>query len=413
MAKFSSVIAVAIQLAVALLFAGCSATMGNEPVNTASIAHGPSVPAARSVGQRAQDAKIALILPLSATGEAGEIARSMKQAAELALFDADNPNVHLVVKDDRGTPDGAATATQAAIADGAEIILGPLFAKSVAAAAPVARKSGVSIVSFSNDPSVAGNGVYLMSYLAAEEVNRVISFAASKGKRRFAALIPSSPYGQTVEPAFRKAVASAGGEIVTLEYFAADTTGMLASAKRVVSVMNEAEKEGHPVDALFVPAGPEAIAQLSPLLTYSGIDTHKVKLLGTSALDMPVLSRNEQLIGSWYAAPDASGFKVFSEKFAASFGKPPPRLATLAYDSMSAALTLAKGSKEDRFSAASLTRASGFAGVDGLLRLQPNGLVDRSLAIFEIEKYRSVVIDAAPQPGSDKISAASALAKFF
>ena len=162
-----------------------------------------------------------------------------------------------------------------------------------------------------------------------------------------------------------------------------------------------------------MPAGPEAIAQLSPLLTYSGIDTHKVKLLGTSAWDMPVLARDDQLIGGWYAASDASGFQLFSQKYAKSFGNAPPRLATLAYDAMTAALALAKGSKEGRFSAANLTRANGFAGVDGPLRLQPNGLVERGLAVFEIEKYRSVVVDAAPQPGSDKLSTASAFAKFF
>lgn len=413
MAKFSYVIAVALQMAAATWLAGCAASVGSEPTSTASIAHGPASTSANITEHKAQDAKIALILPLSAAGEAGDIARAMKQAAELALFEADNPNVHLVVKDDRGTPEGAAAATQAAIAGGAEIILGPLFGKSVTAAAPIARKAGVAIVSFSNDPSVAGNGVYLMSYLAAEEVNRVVAFAASKGKKRFAALIPSTPYGQTVEPAFRKAVASAGGEIVTLEYFAADTSGMLDAAKRVVGVMSQVEKAGNPIEALFVPAGQEAIQQLSPLLTYSGIDTHKVKLLGTSAWDMPVLARDEQLIGGWYAASDSSGFQLFSKKYAKNFGNAPPRLATLAYDSMTAALALAKEANEVRFGAANLTRTNGFAGVDGPLRLQPNGLVERGLAVFEIEKYRSVVIDAAPQPGSEKLSAASAFAKFF
>ena len=413
MPKFSHVAAVAIQMAAATWLAGCSDTIGSQPASTASIAHGTASPPASSTGQKTQDAKIALILPLSAAGEAGDIAGGMKQAAELALFEADNPNVHLIVKDDRGTPDGAAAAAQSAIADGGEIILGPLFGKSVAAAALVARKAGVSIVSFSNDPSVAGNGVYLMSYLAAEEVDRVVSYAASKGKKRFAALIPSTPYGQTVEPAFRKAVASAGGEILALEFFATDTSGMLVSAKRVVSIMSQAEKAGNPIEALFVPAGQETIAQLSPLLTYSGIDTHNVKLLGTSAWDMPVLARDEQLIGGWYAASDASGFQLFSQKYAKSFGKAPPRLATLAYDSMTAAMALAKGPKEGRFTAASLTRTNGFAGVDGPLRLQSNGMVERGLAVFEIEKYRSVVIDAAPQPGSDKLSAAPAFAKFF
>jgi hypothetical protein len=51
--------------------------------------------------------KVALLLPITASGSTPGVAKALKQAAELALFDFDNPNVTLIPKDTKGTPDGA------------------------------------------------------------------------------------------------------------------------------------------------------------------------------------------------------------------------------------------------------------------------------------------------------------------
>ena len=90
--------------------------------------------------------KIALLLPMSASGSARNVAKALKQAAELALFDFDNQSVALVPKDTRGTPDGARLAAESAVQDGAELIIGPLFAQEVRGAAQVARRAGVPMV---------------------------------------------------------------------------------------------------------------------------------------------------------------------------------------------------------------------------------------------------------------------------
>ncbi len=379
---------------IAFVLAGCAANIGTENASTASIEQ-PQTSSGTVHPAQSKPTKIALLLPIGGFGEPAQIARGMKQAAEMALFDANDPNIQLIVKDDGGTVDGAKQATEAALAEGAEILLGPLLGKSVSGAAQVARKSGVPVLAFSNDPAVAGPGVYLMSFLAAEEVERIISFAASKGKKRLAALIPATPYGQMVEPAFRKAVKQSGGEIVALETYAPGASGVLASAKSIFAAIKAAGESGQPVDALFLPAGQDEIAQLGPLIAYSGLDTQKVKLIGTSAWDVPVISRDERLIGGWYAATDPASWAAFSEKFQKNFGKAPPRLATLAYDAVSISIALSRAPGPARFAAGNLTKASGFSGVDGAIRLKADGRSERGLAVLEIEKYRSVVIDPA------------------
>jgi outer membrane PBP1 activator LpoA protein len=161
--------------------------------------------------------KVGLILPLSAAGNAGVAAQSMRNAAEMALTEFQNPNVQLLIKDDGGSPQGASQGTQQALGEGAEIILGPLFAASVPATAQLARARGVSVIAFSTDSSVAGRGVYLLSFLPESDVNRIVDYAAGTGKRSFAALLPDNAYGNVVETAFKQAVPRKGGREVAFE----------------------------------------------------------------------------------------------------------------------------------------------------------------------------------------------------
>ena len=153
-----------------------------------------------------------MLLPISSSGSTPAVAKALKQAAELALFDFDNPNVTLIPKDTKGSPEGARIAAESALHDGAELIIGPLFAAEVSAAAPVALQGGVPMIAFSSDEKVAGNGVYLLSFLAGRDVPRIVSYAMAQGKRNFAELIPQSAYGRIAETAFARAVSSGGGQ---------------------------------------------------------------------------------------------------------------------------------------------------------------------------------------------------------
>src|SRR5260221_13559830 len=181
-----------------------------------------SGPAQEPVVAGTGQVKVGLILPLSAPGNAGVAAQSMKNAGEMALAEFQNPNLQLLIKDDGGNPQGAQQGAQQALDEGAEIILGPLFAASVPATAQVARGRGVSCIAFSTDSSVAGRGVYLLSFLPESDVNRIVEYAASTGKKSFAALLPENAYGNVVEAAFKQAVGRKGGRIVAFEKYGAD-----------------------------------------------------------------------------------------------------------------------------------------------------------------------------------------------
>ena len=171
---------------------------------------GPAGPQQQPLAVGTGQVKVGLILPLSAAGNAGVAAQSMKNAAEMALAEFQNPNIQLLIKDDGGNPQGAQQVTQQALGEGAEIILGPLFAASVPATAQLTRARGVSVIAFSTDSSVAGRGVYLLSFLPESDVNRIVDYSASIGKKSFAALLPDNAYGNVVEAAFKQAVGRKG-----------------------------------------------------------------------------------------------------------------------------------------------------------------------------------------------------------
>ncbi len=348
-------------------------------------------------GQPRPTVKVALLLPLSGPGSAANIAKALKQAGELALFDLDNPTVTLMTKDTQGTPAGAKAAATAAVQAGAELIVGPLFAKSVTAAATVTRAANVPMVAFSSDQTVAGNGVYLLSFLAGRDVPAIVAYAVSQGRRNFAALVPKSAYGKIAESAFRRAVAAQGGQLVTVEQFPLDANSMLEPAKRISAYTKTDDPSIPPrVDTLFIPVGQQSLPTVSALMPYFEIDTKKVKLIGSGLWDYANVGREKPLVGGWFPAPDPKGWRAFTQRYVKAYERTPPRLSSLAYDAVGIAIALSQGKPGQRYTAQQLTRARGFAGVDGLFRLLTDGTSERGLAILEVQKFGARVVQPAP-----------------
>jgi branched-chain amino acid transport system substrate-binding protein len=408
---------VAALLASSLLTAGLSgcSSSSEPPLLTSALADGTAGPdhaGAKAITKG--PAKVALLLPTSGMGPTAVLAKGLKQAAELALFDYDRPTIELIVKDDKGTPEGAIAAANEALAEGAEIILGPLFAQSVKAITPLAAKANVPIIAFSSDAAVAAPGVYLMSFQVHQDVERVVGYAASQGRKRFAALVSDDAYGKLTEQAFRASVQRAGGTVSALQVYSAQASNALVQpAQRLVDALNLAADVGQPVDAVFLPGGPDVLLGLGPLMASANLDTTKIKLLGTGGWDNAGIGRDATFVGGWYPAPDPSGWRAFSERFTKTFGNPPPRIATLAHDAVGVAIALSTNPAGQRYNTATLTRLSGFNGADGAVRFLPSGATERGLAVLEVQKFGvSVIAPAAGGTPAAKLDLSEASAPY-
>ncbi|MEQ1697447.1 MAG: penicillin-binding protein activator [Hyphomicrobiaceae bacterium] len=412
-------------VACSMLLAACS----TEPSN---LARGPAAPATASITPVTRNAlsdvqtstlpetvplaapvgggqpmKIGLLLPLGGFDQTAQIAKGMKQAAEMALFEGERTNVQLIVKDDKGTADGAKAAADEAIKEGAEIVLGPLFSRAVPGAAAATRAANIPLLTFSNDRQVAGPGVYVIGFSPEQDAQSVVAYAARQNKQRYAALLPDDGYGQVIGAAFRDAVAKSGGTVVASETYPAGANAMIGPSRRIVEAIRAAEGNGAGVDAVFVPGGQDVLPQLGPLLAYAGFNSGKVKLLGSGAWEFANIGNNDTFVGGWYPGPDPQSWRTFTGRFIKAFGMPPPRMASVAFDAVSLAVSLSAEPQGQRFTTANLTRLAGFTGIDGTIRFQSSGVAERELAILEVQKIGSIVLE----PGSSvmqgaKVSAA-------
>jgi ABC-type branched-subunit amino acid transport system substrate-binding protein len=387
----------ALSLAAAALLAGCAGTgpglspgtpLGQGPEG-ALAGEPPAVPPP-AVGEPGPGAvKVALILPLSASGNAGLAAQSMRNAAELALAEFTNPNIQLLIKDDAGNPTAARQAATQAIDEGAEIIIGSLFAHTVQAVGSVARPRGIPVIAFSTDASVAARGVYLLSFLPESDVVRVLNYAFSTGKRSFAGLIPDNAYGSVVEAAFREDVARRGGRVVALERYASEK-GKQADAARVIA------QAARSADAIFIPDGPDTAPNAVLALTNAGV-TKRTQLLGTGLWEDQRVFQDAGMQGAWYAAPDPAGFANFAQRYRAKYGQDPVRTATLSYDATALIAALVRTQGLQRFSEEVLTNPSGFAGIDGIFRFKPDGTNERGLAVMRVSPGGAQIVSPSPR----------------
>lgn len=370
--------------------------------------------------------RIAVLLPMGAQqASVRAVADALFNAAQLALFEFGNPDVLLIPKDTRGTPSGAAGAAREAVQEGAELILGPLFAGSVTAVRPIAAERNIPVIAFSTDVNVAGDGVYLLSFLPDQDVERVIDYAMLQGLNVFAGLVPQNEYGRRMEGALINAVTARAGVVHSIETYPNSPEAMFDPARRLANydarkraltaektrLRNAGDPESLaalarldgfetfgdvPYQAVFVPVGGNELRSVAPLLPYFDVDPRKVRFLGTGQWDDASLGREPSLVGAWYAAPPHDANVAFKGRYARAFGSQPPRIASLGYDATSLASALAARAPQQRFTNQVLSNPDGFAGVDGIFRFLPDGRNERGLAVLEVRRNGPLVIDPAP-----------------
>ena len=374
-----------------MLLAGCmGSTLGSYPGEQIQPGAQPTV-TGEVIGTGS--VRVGLLLPLTSSGGNASIGTVFKNSATLALQSFPNADVQLLVKDTGGTAEGGRAAAQAAISEGAELILGPVFSQAVSGAATAARATGVPVIAFSTDTSVAARGVYLLSFLPESDVKRIIGYANSQQKSSYAALVPEGAYGAVVEAAFRQEVGRGGGRIATIQRYkmiGSDTSDLVAKTAALKSVLNN-------VDALFLPAGGNVPAQVVQTLVSQGANLGQVKLLGSGQWDAPQIKNNPVLAGAWFSGPEDKGFQAFAQRYQSTYGARPPRNASLVYDGVTLAAGLIRSAGPQRFQQSILTNRDGFIGIDGLFRFQSNGLNERGLAVYQITGQGTQVISPAPR----------------
>lgn len=372
--------------------------------------------------------KVALLAPLS--GRHAEVGQSLANGAQLALFDLADDEFELIVRDTKGTADGARAAADDVLSQGAKLILGPLFGSAAAAVAPLASARGVSVITFSNDLAVARPDLFVMGVTPAAQVERVTNYAVAQGHRRFAAMAPETEFGRLTLSALQQTLAQRGATLVRVATYnpavedLTDQVRQLANydarvaelnrqraalrargdqaSQRALARLRGLDTVGDPgFDAIFLPEGGTRLRTLGPLLAFFDVDPKEVQYLGSSLWYDASLGSEPTLQGGWFAAPAPAQWIAFRDRYRRLFGDVPPRVAALGYDSTALAAVLARRASEaDQFvvyDSELLAQPSGFSGVDGIFRFLPSGAVQRGLSVLELQRDDFIVRDPAPE----------------
>ena len=339
-----------------------------------------------------QPVTVALLVPKSDSG-AAPVARSIENAARLAVNALQGATIDLRVYDTAGTPSGAAQAATSALGDGAQIILGPLYSQSISAVTPVVADQNVNILSFSNNTAVAGGNVFILGQTFDDVAERLSRYARAEGRSSVAVVHANDVSGSAGRDAIVAAAGRSGLGVATVQGYPLSQQGITSAGPRIAEAIRASG-----ADTVFMTANVDAdLPLLATTLPENGVSPGQTRYMGLTrwnavpqALSLPGLQ------GGLFTLPDRRATQTFESRYAAAYGSQPHPLAGLGFDAVQAVGSLVAEGRRDALSSQALTQRSGFRGAYGAFRLRPDGTNDRALAVAQVQNNQVVIVDPAP-----------------
>ena len=358
---------------------------------------------------------IALLLPLS--GEWKALGDNLRAAAELALFDYGADYIRLQPYDTEGYASKAQEAFGDAVAQGADVIIGPLFSEEVAAIYDDAIREGIPVLALSSNFNYAASNIFMMGYDPYEDVARIVRYAFEQGARRFAILASDDEYARLAETVL-DIFAKENDVLVTRrlfykgrinrvfdqinEFASFDKRDILFEQWRERLNLDVKSKDDVPViqglrrqialpfDAVLLPMGGQDLLSATAFLAFSQASPPDVLFLGTSIWEDETLFGDPSLRGGWFVSTLITPRRNFQRRFRETFEQSPTRIASIVYDALSLVLNL---SRTGDITVERLTLPRGYKGVNGFFRLNDKGFVERALAIYEMTRKGPRIIE--------------------
>lgn len=359
-------------------------------VLSACVGTGPS-PSTGSGGS----VQVALLIPSGSGKEQDEVfGLNLENAARLAIADLNNVTIELKVYRTGGDAAVAAAMAKQAVDEGAQVILGPFYSEEANAAGAAVAASGVNVLAFSNNASIAGGNVFVLGQTFDNTAKRLAIYAVRNGRGKIMIVHDKNVAGDMGKTAISNGIAAAGGTVAGVGSYEFSQNGIVEATRGIVEA---AKATG--ANALFLTADTAgALPLLSQLLIENGIDRASVQFIGLTRWDVPAGTLALPGVqGGWFALPDPGLQAQFQTRYSTAYGSAPVAVAGLAYDGIAAIGALAATSSGGPISREALTQPAGFVGVSGIFRFLANGTNERGLAIAAIRENQVVVIDSAPR----------------
>ena len=338
--------------------------------------------------------KVALLVPAGSSSQSDALlASNLENAARLAIADLGNVEIDMKVYPTAGDPARAARAATTAVAEGAQIILGPLYAEAANAAGVAVADQGVNVLAFSNNPTIAGGNVFILGPTFSSAATRLVQYGRANGIDRYVVAYGNDLQGVIGRDSIVNAVKSSGGAVAGTQAYELSQAGVQSAAPRVAETVR-----GTGATGVFTTAGVNAdLPILANALNKAGVTPQQARMLGLTRWDAaPQALTLPGLQNGLFAVPDTARTRAFEQRYSSTYGAQPHPLAGLAYDGIAAIGALAATGRADALTRNALVTSQGFKGTSGIFRLLSNGTNQRGLAVATIRNNQVVILDPAP-----------------
>lgn len=357
-----------------------------EPIQTTQTG-GAVAPAARDA------VPVALLVPHgTSNAQEQQLARDLENAARMAVADLSGVDIDLRVYGTAGQASQAQQAAINAVNDGARIIIGPLHAESANAVGVAMADRGINVLTFSNNPTIAGGNLFLLGQTFQNTANRLAGYAVGEGTSRIVAIYSDNLSGRLGRSAIDQALRNNGATLAGSVSFEFSQEGVLDAIPTIRETV-----ETQSADAIFLTANAAgALPLFAQMLPENGLGPDRLQYIGLSRWDTPPQTMQLSGVqGGWFALPDPARADRFNSRFRSAHGSTPHPLAGLAYDGIAAVGALVQSGQG--LGRAGLTQTAGFRGVNGVFRLRPDGTNERGLAVATITDEQVRILSPAPQ----------------
>ena len=407
-----------------VLVLGCSQT-GRDKISMQGGSYDTSMgrPADSSFFEDENNFKVGMLLPLS--GKSAVYGQGLRNAAMMAVEDADNSRLVINFYDTQSTPSGASMAAHQALDDEVKLILGPLTKDEVSAVSSSAASQDVPVISFSTSQNILGNGVYTLGLLSDEQVERIIAYAVSQGRKKIALLVPDTPSGLNIAKSAFDSAVKHNAELVKIGFYPPDTMDFgdivkqmsdyetrsqeITERKKILTAQAQAgdKQAEHQLkllkttyttgeldfDAVLIPETGNRLKSAASMFGYYDVSYPDVLFLGTSVWESTDLSKETTLYKGLYPAISRVHNDYFNKKYQSYFGQLPNQLYSFAYDGVALASSLSRKKTTDLTPV--ITDEEGYIGINGAFRILADGSNQHALDIMEVSSYGPQTVDKA------------------
>ena len=336
---------------------------------------------------------VALLVPAS-DPNAGAVARSLENAARLAVADLAGVQIDLRVYDTAGDPLRASGLAQQAVDDGAKIILGPLFGEAANAAGVAVADDDVNVLAFSNNTTIAGGNVFILGPTFRNTANRLTDYMRRTDRDSMVILHNNGASGQIGRVAIQAAAAQSGLRVDGAFGYDFDQESLgIAMGQAAQTVTSQGTST-----VMITDDYEGGLPLILELLPERGVSPTNTTFAGLARFDVrPDAFLMKGMANSLFAMPDQGMIQNFRARYEQTYGSQPHQLAGLAFDGIAAIGALVAQGRSDALTSTGLLQPQGFQGVAGVFRFLPDGTNERGLAVATVRDRQVVILEGAPR----------------